>query len=387
MQEKHLYTTALVDEERMDRPLVDLWEPEEQYPTPSFTSQSFQHVLIFALFCSNIFFAALAVFFYTNAQCPVLPQRLDPFSISAASRDARAHIRYEQRTFTGALKYNSTTGSLYRSTPASINSTEPSYVGNPRETPGLDRAWKDLLSGSRFPLSDDEVAPYLQKGLAAPVSAIKKPSSTVFAELDVFHSLSCLNAIRLALDDDFYAEHGPQDGLGWQRTTRSDREQLGTYLADFPHTEFSLLTVAKTTASTTSASPSSAPPTSASCPCSRAPAPAPSSSPLRRAPAGGGTTCAAGSTGGRSARGSTSAAALEAAAAVASSSSSSTAGCDDSLLFCFSLPDFTKHRPAFIFFPPLCIFHPSIGRLIHSDTPGWLKKTRISKPRILRILT
>lgn len=226
MQEKHLYTTALVDEERMDRPLVDLWEPEEQYPTPSFTSQSFQHVLIFALFCSNIFFAALAVFFYTNAQCPVLPQRLDPFSISAASRDARAHIRYEQRTFTGALKYNSTTGSLYRSTPASINSTEPSYVGNPRETPGLDRAWKDLLSGSRFPLSDDEVAPYLQKGLAAPVSAIKKPSSTVFAELDVFHSLSCLNAIRLALDDDFYAEHGPQDGLGWQRTTRSDREQL-----------------------------------------------------------------------------------------------------------------------------------------------------------------
>lgn len=226
MQEKHLYTTALVDEEKMDRPLVDLWEPEEQYPTPSFTSQSFQHVLIFALFCSNIFFAALAVFFYTNAQCPVLPQRLDPFSISAASRDARAHIRYEQRTFTGALKYNSTTGSLYRSTPASINSTEPSYVGNPRETPGVDRAWKDLLSGSRFPLSDDEVAPYLQKGLAAPVSAIKKPSSTVFAELDVFHSLSCLNAIRLALDDDFYAEHGPQDGLGWQRTTRSDREQL-----------------------------------------------------------------------------------------------------------------------------------------------------------------
>lgn len=234
MQEKHLYTTALVDEEKMDRPLVDLWEPEEQYPTPSFTSQSFQHVLIFALFCSNIFFAALAVFFYTNAQCPVLPQRLDPFSISAASRDARAHIRYEQRTFTGALKYNSTTGSLYRSTPASINSTEPSYVGNPRETPGLDRAWKDLLSGSRFPLSDDEVAPYLQKGLAASVSVIKKPSSTVFAELDVFHSLSCLNAIRLALDDDFYAEHGPQDGLGWQRTTRSDREQLGTYLASFP---------------------------------------------------------------------------------------------------------------------------------------------------------
>ncbi|KAH7053059.1 hypothetical protein B0J12DRAFT_658599 [Macrophomina phaseolina] len=245
MHEKQAYTPAahcsLLDEEKVadltqHQPLVDLWEPEGEYPRPSFSAQSFQQVLIFALFCSNVFFAALAMFFYTNAQCPVVPQRLDPFSISAASRDARAHIRYEQRTFTGNLKFNSTTGSLFRS--SSINTTEPQFVGNPRETPGLDRAWKHLLSGSKFPLSDEEVTPYLQTGLvgSSNAAAEKHPSSststtlpTVYAELDVFHSLSCLNAIRVALDDDFYREHGPQDGLGWQRTTRADREQLGEF--------------------------------------------------------------------------------------------------------------------------------------------------------------
>ncbi|EOD43490.1 putative tat pathway signal sequence protein [Neofusicoccum parvum UCRNP2] len=233
MAEKHHYApvvhVAVLDAEKMGiahrEPLVDGWEPEDEYPRPSLSTQSFQHVLIFALFCSNIFFAALAVFFYNNAHCPVYPHRIDPFSISAASRDARAHISYEQRTFTGALTFNSSTHDLSRSPAA--NSTEPQYVGDPRTTPGLDRAWKNLLDGSRFPLSDEEITPYLQKNLSA-TTAAKKPTTvgTVYAELDVFHSLSCLNSIRLALDDDFYSEHGPQDGLGWQKTTRLDREKL-----------------------------------------------------------------------------------------------------------------------------------------------------------------
>lgn len=207
--EKH-HSISVLDEKRMEEAQAD------QYPAPSPSTQSFHHVLIFALFCSNIFFASLAVFFYSNAHCPVVPHRGDPFSITAASHDARAHIRYEQHTFTGALKYNSTNENLYRS-----SSEEPQYVGNPRTTPGLDRAWKTLTGGSKFPLSNEETASFVQQ------NTTKKSTGTVYAELDVFHSLNCLNAVRLALDDDFYREHGAQDGLGWQQTTRLDREQLG----------------------------------------------------------------------------------------------------------------------------------------------------------------
>ncbi|KAL1635966.1 hypothetical protein SLS58_010017 [Diplodia intermedia] len=215
----------VLDEKRMEeaRP-AHLWEPAGECPAPSLSAQSFQHVLIFALFCSNIFFAALAVFFYSNAQCPVVPLRLDPFSISASSRDARAHIRYEQRNFTGALKYNTTTDKLYRT--AALNSTEPSYAGDPRTTLGLDRAWKKLLSGSKFPLSNEEATPYVHAPSATPAAEKSSIVETLYGELSVFHNLECLNAIRLALDDDFYREHGPQDGLGWQKATRLDRAPL-----------------------------------------------------------------------------------------------------------------------------------------------------------------
>ncbi|KAK0638049.1 hypothetical protein DIS24_g10201 [Lasiodiplodia hormozganensis] len=217
--EKHIQLPTVLDEKRMEE--ARCCQPAAEYPTPALSTHSFQHVLIFALFCSNIFFASLAVFFYTNAQCPVVPRRLDPFSISASSRDARAHIRYEQRNFTGALKYNTTAGELYRV--AAINSSEPSYVGDPRTTSGLDRAWKNLLSGSKFPLSNEEATPYLHASQPTTKSPVV---GTLYGELSVFHNLECLNAIRLALDDDFYREHGPQDGLGWQKATRSDRASL-----------------------------------------------------------------------------------------------------------------------------------------------------------------
>lgn len=225
--EKHIQLPSVLDEKRMEE--ARCCQPAAEYPTPALSTHSFQHVLIFALFCSNIFFASLAVFFYTNAQCPVVPRRLDPFSISASSRDARAHIRYEQRNFTGALKYNTTAGELYRV--AALNSSEPSFVGDPRTTQGLDRAWKNLLSGSKFPLSNEEATPYLHA--SQPTSEFSVVG-TLYGELSVFHNLECLNAIRLALDDDFYREHGPQDGLGWQKATRSDRASLGMFCWSSP---------------------------------------------------------------------------------------------------------------------------------------------------------
>ncbi|KAK7550878.1 hypothetical protein IWX49DRAFT_363553 [Phyllosticta citricarpa] len=197
-------------------------------PSPAHSPRSFSQVLVFALCCSNIMTLALAYFLYSGAYCPVVTLR-DPFSlvpVSSAStpaavgplRDsgALASIRFEQRIFTSPAvnsSFSSSSSSSSHSTPSSA-ATSPSYFGNPRSVPGIDRAWKELLAGQFFALSADESAPLLRSGLASPPRTRSDP---VYAELDVYHSLSCLNSVRMQLDAEYYAAHGAQDGIGWRK--------------------------------------------------------------------------------------------------------------------------------------------------------------------------
>ncbi|KAK8255574.1 hypothetical protein HDK77DRAFT_424146 [Phyllosticta capitalensis] len=220
----------LLDEKKTDDCLIRIEEEEEvteevefyayERPPPAHSSQSFSHVLIFALSCSNILTLALAFFLYSGAYCPVVTLR-DPFSLvpvssassaSSSLRDSGAlsSIRFEQRTFTSPPVNSSSSASSSARKP----STNPSYFGNPRDVAGIDRAWKDLLHGQFFALADEESALLLHSGLATQPRTQKDP---VYAELDVYHSLSCLNSVRMHLDRDYYADHGAQDGIGWRK--------------------------------------------------------------------------------------------------------------------------------------------------------------------------
>jgi hypothetical protein len=55
--------------------------------------------------------------------------------------DAKPYIDYEERVFTGLIKMNETSGSLYHHVPLG----KPRYFGDPEIYPEIDENWKDLL--------------------------------------------------------------------------------------------------------------------------------------------------------------------------------------------------------------------------------------------------
>lgn len=62
-------------------------------------------------------------------------------------------------------------------------------------------------------MTEEEAAPFVPE-------LTKVPQTKNFhGELDVFHSLHCLNAIRMHLDKDYYDEHGGlhQDSDQWPK--------------------------------------------------------------------------------------------------------------------------------------------------------------------------
>lgn len=221
-------TVYPLDEKKIQDCLICIEEDEEdqqfyachmsERPPPTHSPRSFNHVLVFALCCSNIMTLALAYFLYSGSYCPVVTLT-DPFSlapVSSASTSpagALSSIRFERRVFTSPAT-NSSSSSSSPSSSSGTWATSPSYFGNPRSVPGIDRAWKDLLQGQFFALTADESAPLLRAGLASPPRAHSDP---VYAELDVYHSLSCLNSVRMQLDAEYYASHGAQDGIGWRK--------------------------------------------------------------------------------------------------------------------------------------------------------------------------
>ncbi|KAL2064106.1 hypothetical protein VTL71DRAFT_4600 [Oculimacula yallundae] len=107
---------------------------------------------------------------------------------------AKAAIQLQEVTYTSAFRYNGTSKGYYREFDPAL----PQYIGTPNED--IDKAWAELLTGQYLVLSKDEA----QK-LDNPVAI----QGFYLAEVEVMHSLHCLNAIRKALHKDYYAKHDP----------------------------------------------------------------------------------------------------------------------------------------------------------------------------------
>ncbi|KAF7621441.1 hypothetical protein AFLA_011742 [Aspergillus flavus NRRL3357] len=68
-------------------------------------------------------------------------------------------------------------------------------------SPEIDAAWAELLRGEFPAITDQEATPY------KPYIQKFPDTGNYHFELDVFHSLHCLNYIRMYLDKDYYSAH------------------------------------------------------------------------------------------------------------------------------------------------------------------------------------
>ncbi|XMA20041.1 hypothetical protein WAI453_012832 [Rhynchosporium graminicola] len=105
---------------------------------------------------------------------------------------AKAAIQLQKLTYNSAFRYNETSKGYYREFDPAL----PQYIGSPNRE--IDKAWGELLSGQYLVISEEEA----QK-LDDPVAI----QGYYLAEVEVMHSLHCLNAIRKAMDKDYYSEH------------------------------------------------------------------------------------------------------------------------------------------------------------------------------------
>ncbi|KAB8208585.1 hypothetical protein BDV34DRAFT_222267 [Aspergillus parasiticus] len=109
--------------------------------------------------------------------------------------DVQPYVSYEERVFTGKFYYNEETQMIERE----VDSTKPQYAGPP--SPEIDAAWAELLRGEFPAITDQEATPYKPHIEKSP------DTGNYHFELDVFHSLHCLNYIRMYLDKDYYSAH------------------------------------------------------------------------------------------------------------------------------------------------------------------------------------
>ena len=65
----------------------------------------------------------------------------DQCGFSTDLKDAVPYINYEERVFTGLIRMNKSSGSVYHYVPDG----EPRYFGDPAIYPEIDNNWKDLL--------------------------------------------------------------------------------------------------------------------------------------------------------------------------------------------------------------------------------------------------
>jgi hypothetical protein len=101
--------------------------------------------------------------------------------------------------FDDKLRYNTTSQTVYREMDPSL----PLYFGEP--DPKIDAAWSELLQYEYPAVSAKEISqnPSLQFSLKDHHPVTGK----YHIALDVFHSLHCLNMVRMELDKDYYGQH------------------------------------------------------------------------------------------------------------------------------------------------------------------------------------
>jgi len=181
------------------------WNPQLDSEKPCHDSHKANSLrLIAPWLASTIFFALLAA--YLGFQNVKQSQRPLPGTFRTDFNDARASVQYEERVFTGALKYDPAVGHAYRE----IDPQQPQYFGE--SSPEIKAAWDDLIHDEFPTMSESEAAPFTPELKPLP------NDGEYHFELAVFHSLHCLNAVRMRLDE-YYAStrEASADRTGWER--------------------------------------------------------------------------------------------------------------------------------------------------------------------------
>ncbi|KAM3420433.1 hypothetical protein BST61_g3706 [Cercospora zeina] len=211
------------EEQEQDGPL---WQAVIRQPT----TDRQRAVRLYILLAVNavLFLFSLALYLRTV----LLQQRkeaaaLPPCVHRTDMEDARSAIEYEEQDSTGALVYDPDTKTAGRRQDAEVD-----YFGPP--SLALDRTWHQLLHATplRVPahpsrltaspgelpiMTDEEAIPYLPELLRIP------KTNAYHFEPDVFHTLHCLNAVRLEVSKSLYntthasSHHSPRVELpdGW----------------------------------------------------------------------------------------------------------------------------------------------------------------------------
>ncbi|MCJ1261976.1 hypothetical protein MMC22_001845 [Lobaria immixta] len=146
---------------------------------------------------STLFFAVISILLYfqprATVPCPS-PSSFDA-GFSTDFLDAKPVVALEQRIFDGAVYFNESSQMLEMET----NPNLPQFVGPP--SPEIDQAWYDMLRGRIFTITE-------QDALAFPGLTTLPNTGKYYMELDMFHSLHCLNILRRELDREYYSQHG-----------------------------------------------------------------------------------------------------------------------------------------------------------------------------------
>jgi hypothetical protein len=144
---------------------------------------------------STIFFALISIYYATAAYQQTTSEAMRAFRTDFTA--AQPWVEYEERVFTGKLSYDPISRQPFRD----IDPTQPQYFGKPG--PEIDAAWEDLLRNEFTPMSASEAAPFTPELRPLPTDG------KYHFELDVLHSLHCLNSVRKMLYE--YMYHLPRE--------------------------------------------------------------------------------------------------------------------------------------------------------------------------------
>jgi hypothetical protein len=110
---------------------------------------------------------------------------------------ARSAIKYLTTQFTSSLEFRDPEH-IYRV----ADSSTPPYVGNSSKHE-IDSSWDELILPADIDISDAEAAPLLAHG----ASIYRDPTTGKYRiELEVFHSLHCLNMLRMRIYSEQYPD-------------------------------------------------------------------------------------------------------------------------------------------------------------------------------------
>jgi hypothetical protein len=161
---------------------------------------------------STLLLAILATYLGAHTYVQSAPSKSIPFSTDFKA--AQPWIEYEERVFTGKLTYDPIKQHPYRD----IDPTQPQYFGKP--SPEIEKSWDDLLHNEFTPMTANEAAPFTPDFRPLPTDG------KYHFELDVLHSLHCLNSVRKKLYQYMYQMPRTEDNETVSSTDPNDWEHV-----------------------------------------------------------------------------------------------------------------------------------------------------------------